>query len=121
MRPNSYKRLYPSGKITWSARVTSTFSCPMDFKFFPFDEQRCNIPIFDFSHTTSDIIITWDNISAPVGFASEYSRHSKFTLKGHRIGDYSSLTNQGNYGGIFFDLYFERQSAVYVSSVFIPR
>src|SRR5689334_11357474 len=41
MKPNSFKRVYPSGQVLWSSRATITFSCPMDFRYFPFDKQIC--------------------------------------------------------------------------------
>jgi hypothetical protein len=38
-KTNSYKRVFPSGKIVWSTRLTVTLGCPMDLRYFPFDRQ----------------------------------------------------------------------------------
>ena len=40
-KPNHLIRIYNSGQILFSTRISLTLTCPMDLKYFPFDTQIC--------------------------------------------------------------------------------
>jgi hypothetical protein len=61
VKPNRYIRLYPDGQVIWSSRFTVIFLCPMDFKYFPFDQQRCQITTSSYSQTRKELIVMWDD------------------------------------------------------------
>lgn len=45
LAPNQLIRIHPDGNVLYSTRITLTLSCPMDFKYYPFDEQVCQISL----------------------------------------------------------------------------
>ena len=52
---NQFVRLYHTGEILRSIRLTITASCPMDLQYFPMDRQLCDIQIESFGYTMADI------------------------------------------------------------------
>lgn len=42
---NKFIRIFPDGQILYSMRLTTTVSCPMNFRNFPMDHQICNFEI----------------------------------------------------------------------------
>lgn len=40
---NTFLRVDENGDVLYSLRVTSTISCPMQLKRYPFDEQNCTV------------------------------------------------------------------------------
>jgi anionic glutamate receptor len=87
MKPNSYKRIYPDGKVLWSNRITSTFSCPMNFRYFPFDKQMCKITLQSFSETIKDLLIDWDK-EILVQFEQKSYSNFGFDLEMFKTGTY---------------------------------
>lgn len=45
LKPNQLVRIYSTGDVLLSTRITATLSCPMNFRRFPFDTQQCNLMI----------------------------------------------------------------------------
>lgn len=89
MKPNTYKWVYPDGKVLWSTRLTVTFACPMYFHYFPFDRQMCNLKMESYSGTSKSLIILWDDEDEPVGFdVKDYRGNFKFDLEKHETGMY---------------------------------
>jgi len=45
LMPNILIRIYPKGDVLYSTRLTSTLSCPMNLKHYPFDKQACSLKL----------------------------------------------------------------------------
>lgn len=92
MKPNSYKRIFPDGMVLWSTRLTSTMSCQMDLRYFPFDKPICPIILVPFSSTTKDMHLMWDDEGGrnPITLSvPRYQRRfSKFDLVKSSAGKY---------------------------------
>jgi len=58
--PNHYIWLWKDKTILYMVKLTLVLSCPMHFKNYPHDTQTCNLEIESISHTTDDLIFTWD-------------------------------------------------------------
>ena len=58
-RPNKFVRLFPSGKVLYSQRLTIRAHCPMDLSDFPMDRQICPLKIGSFGYMTKDIVYEW--------------------------------------------------------------
>ncbi|ODM90059.1 Glutamate-gated chloride channel [Orchesella cincta] len=118
-RPNSYFRIYSNGTVLYSVRLSTTISCPMDLRRFPFDEQNCEIRLASYSYTVSAIEFFWDP-----SFSLEVigSRHlTQFQLVGQTIGRcLTSHRATGKYGSVFVVLNFQRQLGYYLIQYFIP-
>ena len=45
IKPNVLVRIYPNGDVYYSTRLSTLLTCPMDFKYYPFDNQVCPMQI----------------------------------------------------------------------------
>lgn len=45
LQPNVMVRIYPSGRILFSSRISVTLACPMALHRYPFDQQMCPISV----------------------------------------------------------------------------
>ena len=54
--PNRFIRISPTGKISYSQRLTLIATCKMDLQKFPLDSQTCPLEIGSFGHDASDIV-----------------------------------------------------------------
>merc|ERR1711953_1019075 len=43
--PNVYIRIFPTGQVLYSIRISLTLACPMDLKLYPLDRQECEMRI----------------------------------------------------------------------------
>ena len=44
------------GKCSWLAPVTTSSTCPIRIKYFPFDNQTCRLSFGSWLHTTNDLV-----------------------------------------------------------------
>ncbi|CAG7828088.1 unnamed protein product [Allacma fusca] len=81
--PNSFVKIYRDGRVHKSDRYTLRISCPMDFRYFPFDEQTCELPIESYGHSASSIDYHWEkNVSSVT--VGKFS-HVEFKILGSRL------------------------------------
>ncbi|XP_078614453.1 glycine receptor subunit alpha-3-like [Branchiostoma floridae x Branchiostoma japonicum] len=52
-------RIYPSGDILFTRKLSFLLSCPMNFQTFPFDTQSCGIQMESYGYTTDDLSLEW--------------------------------------------------------------
>ena len=45
LQPNNLIRIYPTGRVLFSTRLSLKLACPMDLRRFPFDTQICPIKV----------------------------------------------------------------------------
>ncbi|WAQ97889.1 GBRAL-like protein [Mya arenaria] len=57
--PNRFIRIYRSGKILFSQRLTVRAMCKMQLRKYPLDEQNCPLHIGSFAYSTKDVIYIW--------------------------------------------------------------
>lgn len=74
-----YVRISSNGDVFYSERVTLDLTCFMKFNKLPFDEQRCNMQLESYGHTTKDIMFSW--LENPVDI-SEYNFLKIYHLRG---------------------------------------
>ncbi|OXA42192.1 Glutamate-gated chloride channel [Folsomia candida] len=120
-KTNSYKRVYSTGKVVWSTRLTVTFACEMDLTYFPFDKQICSIQISDYSGTSSDIMLAWDG-EDPVDLReSKNLPYSRFTLEAVKTSVGSlNPTKVGEFSHIIADFHLRRHSTAYMLFIYLP-
>jgi hypothetical protein len=124
MKTNSYKRVFPDGNIMWSTRITVTFSCPMDLRYFPFDNQICTVRLESYSLPAKDVLVNWVE-EDPVTFTEpRKQRYSKFDLIKIETGSCEQEPTQvisgTRFSCIFLNLFLQRQSGVYVTLIYLP-
>lgn len=134
MKPNSFKRVYPDGRVRWAARVTSKVSCPMDFRYYPFDGQICSFRIESFALNKRDLIVTWDDVGkgrSAAEVSDQYRKLPMFSLKRFETGTCDKVLGGGEpirstksdnegYSCIYLDLYLQRQFSAYLMSMYLP-
>ena len=69
--PNRFIRISPTGRISYSQRLTLIARCQMDLHKFPLDSQNCPLEIGSFGHDS-------DNIVYKVNHRGSISKNFKF-------------------------------------------
>ncbi|XP_023321281.1 gamma-aminobutyric acid receptor subunit alpha-6 isoform X3 [Eurytemora carolleeae] len=57
--PNRFIRISPSGRVSYSQRLTLWSKCPMYLGKFPFDSQSCSLEIGSYGYTSDDLTYEW--------------------------------------------------------------
>lgn len=117
--PNSFLRIYPSGEILRSIRLTVTASCPMDLKYFPMDRQLCNIEIESFGYTMADIKYKWEKGDNSVAISQEVEL-PQFRVIGHRQKTKEAFLSTGNYSRLACEIQLVRSMGYYLIQIYIP-
>jgi len=118
LQPNTYIRIFPDGRVLFSARISLSMTCPMYLKKYPFDEQTCSMRMASYGYTTDDIIFKWKH-SDPVQFTPVINL-PKFSLSQFNTDYCDSQTNTGTYSCLRVDLVFKRDFNSYLVDVYIP-
>ncbi|GFW09698.1 glutamate-gated chloride channel [Trichonephila clavipes] len=58
-KANRFVRIFPTGKVSYSSRLTLKMHCPMNFKYFPFDRQICSFELESYGFETKDMSLKW--------------------------------------------------------------
>ena len=60
--PNRFIRISPTGRISYSQRLTLIARCQMDLHKFPLDSQNCPLEIGSFGHDSDNIVYKVGNM-----------------------------------------------------------
>jgi len=116
---NEFIKIYKSGNIMRSVRLTVTASCRMDFRRFPLDTQTCPLSIESYGYTASDIRYNWKDVNA-VGISDDTTSINLFELTGHKEkSEYIELST-GNYSRLVVEFDVRRMTGYYLTQVYIP-
>jgi len=116
---NEFIKIYKSGNIMRSVRLTVTASCRMDFTHFPMDTQTCPLSIESYGYTASDIRYNWKDANA-VGLSDDIATINLFELTGHNErSEYIELST-GNYSRLAVEFNVRRMAGYYLTQVYIP-
>ncbi|XP_037069993.1 gamma-aminobutyric acid receptor subunit beta-like isoform X2 [Pollicipes pollicipes] len=115
---NEFLRIYPTGDILRSIRLTITASCPMNLMYFPMDRQLCELQIESFGYATGDIRYMWRG-AEPVKI-DETVQLPQFVVMGHKTTDVVFGTSTGNYSRLALQIQFERSMGYYLIQMYVP-
>ncbi|CAL8074990.1 unnamed protein product [Orchesella dallaii] len=119
-RPNSFFRIYPNGSILHSVRLSTTISCLMDLRRFPFDEQHCEIRLASYAYPKSTLELNWDPMFS-LEMIGNQPHMTQFKLVGQIVGRcLMSHVATGEYSTIYVILSFQREIGYYFIQYFIP-
>ena len=118
MRNNVLIWISPSGRVSFSTRISLTTSCTLDLSYFPHDHQVCRISIASYGHTADDMILAWGD-SLPVQ-VEEALLVQEFDFIGLRVDPAVPIASPGNFSLIWVSFEFERQFSHYWRSVYVP-
>ncbi|XP_073240461.1 gamma-aminobutyric acid receptor subunit beta-1-like [Porites lutea] len=121
-RENMRVMIYSTGKIYFSARITLTAQCDMDFHLYPMDTQHCSLVIESYAHTTEDIDYRWRRTKANKGKGIEIvsQEMAQFELTGIETKIKDTENSKGSFARLSVVFSFKRRLDYFVSSVFSP-
>jgi len=118
MKPNTLLRIYPTGDILFSNRISLRLSCPMNLRRFPHDLQTCQITMPSYSYTMDDLVLIWKE-GDPVQVTKNLQLPN-FELKHFQTGYCNSRTITGEYSCLKVEFRFKRLWNNYLISIYIP-
>ncbi|XP_050497431.1 glutamate-gated chloride channel isoform X2 [Diabrotica virgifera virgifera] len=116
--PNVYIRIFPTGSVLYSIRISLTLSCPMNLKLYPLDRQICSLRMASYGWTTDDLVFLWKQ-GDPVQVVKNLHL-PRFTLEKFLTDYCNSKTNTGEYSCLKVDLLFKREFSYYLIQIYIP-
>ncbi|KAL1488943.1 hypothetical protein ABEB36_014727 [Hypothenemus hampei] len=116
-------QITPSGDITYSYRMTTTFYCAMNLRKFPFDHQTCQLIWASWAYNDSQLELSWFK-DEPYRI-SENLQLTEFTLQ-HISTQYdktsiSTPASSGfKYSTLIFTFQLKREAGYYILEYFLP-
>lgn len=117
--PNVYVRIFPTGMILYSIRISLTLSCPMNLKLFPLDNQTCSLQMGSWGWATTDLVFLWKKSNTTVQVAKNL-RLPQFSLESFTTDSCNSKSPTGEYSCLKVDLAFQRKFSYYLLTIYIP-
>nr|CAH7728395.1 unnamed protein product [Callosobruchus chinensis] len=121
-----FVEISPSGEVTYSYRITTTFYCWMNLQKFPFDHQICEIRWVSWAYNISSLRLSWEGgkpfIVAPNLHLTEYVLEEKWceTSVVPPAFDRGGLGMSGNYSAAIFKFKLRREVGYYIMDYFLP-
>ncbi|XP_068743501.1 gamma-aminobutyric acid receptor subunit beta-3-like [Montipora capricornis] len=121
-RENMRVMIYSTGKIYFSARITLTAQCDMNFRLYPMDTQHCQLVIESYAHTTNDVDYKWRKTESNKGKGIEIvsKEMAQFELTGIQTKLKDTENSKGSFASLTVVFSFKRRLEYFVSSVFTP-
>ncbi|VDK23780.1 unnamed protein product [Taenia asiatica] len=120
--PNYLLRVYPSGKVLYSQKITMRFACQMELQNFPMDEQVCDINIGSYGYTLQELRFDWTEQNAlelnKDLQISEFNTPANFTTIDCTE---KASTSTGNYTCLLVKFHLSRQLGSYLVTTYIPN
>ena len=133
--PNRFIRIAPTGKISYSQRLTVTARCQMDLRKFPLDTQvgagqveggeggflkknssfqACPLDIGSFGFTDDEILYSWDDTPLSMDEALELAQYQMISWQN---GEKLITVRNGRKSVIFLEFHFRRAIGFYILQV----
>ncbi|GFR07984.1 glutamate-gated chloride channel [Trichonephila clavata] len=116
-KANRFVRIFPTGKVSYSSRLTLKMHCPMNFKYFPFDRQICSFELESYGFETKDVSLKWVDGNAIQ--VNSKLHMSNFILEDFVAGYCDKPTKHGH-GCLSIKLQMKRQYGYYLTQIFVP-
>ncbi|CAL1267169.1 unnamed protein product [Larinioides sclopetarius] len=118
--PNTFIKISPEGEVLYSVRLSLTFSCPMDFRKYPHDVQKCTFSAESYGRSRDKLALMWDYRKPnPVLFNKNISTFP-FELKAVNESIKHSSFSFGEYTSLQISLIFQRKIGFYMIQLYIP-
>ncbi|KAF2345321.1 Neurotransmitter-gated ion-channel transmembrane domain [Trinorchestia longiramus] len=120
--PNQLLRVYESGDVLYSIRVTLTLSCHLELELYPFDVQKCYVKLSSYSNEASVLKFRWFDERAIV--ISDEIEIAQFDLISNSTYEHNSFYDTGlftgNYSGLTVSFTLRRQNGFHLLQTYIP-
>jgi len=115
---NEMVRIFPTGNVMYSSRLTLRVRCNLALRTFPFDSNRCAIRFASYAYTDNDISLQWKpenpiQVSDQLGIQGFYA--SKFDTSNE-----THTTTTGSYRALVLSFTIHRELGYYGLMVYIP-
>lgn len=118
IHPETFMRIYPSGRIVYSTRVSLRQSCPMNLARFPHDLQTCTVMIASYGYTMDNIKFEFAG-SDSISIAADIHA-ARFTLDKFSSGSCNSNTSTGSYSCVQVAMSIRRVFGSYLIDWYFP-
>ncbi|KAL3317321.1 hypothetical protein Ciccas_004031 [Cichlidogyrus casuarinus] len=126
-QPNYLMRLMHNGTLTFSQKITMRYSCQMNLKTFPMDNQNCKIDIGSYAYQKNELNFIWDRskkdgrkIELDTG-ELEISEFSSLKPEDFITTECGTTTGTGEYSCIEAKFVLRRQIGFYLATTYIPN
>ncbi|XP_063723693.1 acetylcholine receptor subunit beta-like 2 isoform X2 [Symsagittifera roscoffensis] len=110
-------RLYNTGETYFSQSIRSSFLCPLDASYFPFDEHVCSLKFGPWTYNTEECDV--EGIRLTMNFLLPNTVWEVLNLSSkHVCEDYGD--GIGNFSAIIYSIRVRRRSQFYVANIIIP-
>lgn len=116
---NSLILVHSSGMALWLPPFQASFFCDLDFRFWPFDTQKCNLIIGSWILDDTDIILETKKFDDVEGGAKiePFIENSEWIIR-NISSNIKSLTEFSS--SIKYEIILQRRSPMYKTVVIIP-
>ncbi|XP_078326165.1 glycine receptor subunit alpha-1-like isoform X1 [Crassostrea virginica] len=115
--PNKMFNVFPDGRVSYSVRVTGTFTCEMDLRKFPLDKQTCFVKIESYGHSTRSLKIRW---KSPAVILSKNIKMTLFSIKDTVPFICDQQYMEYNYSCIGINFHLTRMNGFYFIHMYVP-
>ncbi|XP_023330045.1 glycine receptor subunit alpha-4 [Eurytemora carolleeae] len=116
MKPASL-RVYSDSLIRYSARINFDVACNMDFRYYPVDDQTCEVKFESFGLQSNQIVFNWIPDSMNVNYNITLSQ---FLFKVRAIDSYATDYYDLKYPGLKLQIHLTRQIGYHLVQTYIP-
>ncbi|CAL8110831.1 unnamed protein product [Orchesella dallaii] len=121
--PSQFTRIHYNGTVVRSVQMTTTISCVLYLRWFPFDQNICSMDFESYGYTMKDVLLKWDvdEKNEPKIFLSKQATQSvRHTITAFRGRDHDVGLFSGRFSQAAFSVYFKRLSFRYLLDVYFP-
>lgn len=115
--PNKMFNVFPDGKVSYSIRVTGTYTCEMDLRKYPLDKQTCHIKIESYGHSTNSLKIRWNS---PSVILSKNIKMTQFSVEKTVPFICDQQYMEYNYSCIGVNFHLTRMNGFYFIHMYVP-
>ncbi|CAG7832575.1 unnamed protein product [Allacma fusca] len=111
-------RIYPESVVRYSARVTITMACQMDFHYYPADTQKCHIDMKSYAYTNKILDLGWREQKG--AFLADKLELPNFDVALDNTRNFTTNTSSGSYSTIRFTVLLRRKLSYHLIQTYLP-
>ncbi|XP_035706312.1 gamma-aminobutyric acid receptor subunit rho-2 isoform X2 [Folsomia candida] len=111
-------RVYPDSSVRYSARITVTMACQMDFHFYPADTQRCNVDMKSYAYSSQIMALDWREGKGAL--LVDFLELPNFDVALDTTQNFMVNTSSGSYSGIRFTILLRRKLSYHLIQTYLP-
>ena len=113
-------QVFADGYLTWSIGGALLLSCPVNTRYFPFDEQTCEIIIENWAYTGAMVNLTSSFLEKD-GILELYQDNSDWDIVSTSVIRRDNVFGDFHvYPDVIFKLHFKRRPLFYLVNIFVP-